>query len=810
MFMKDPSASALPQAHASAISEETHGGTADRFAETIQLVGQLFQVPIAGLIISAPEPAFLSTRQIGIREAALFSVLCGRIARSGQPLAVENIAQESGYAQIPLVAAQSPIAFFAGAPLLATDNTLLGTLFVADQTARPVTDDKLAILQVIADQIGAHIELKQRTVEHQRLIAERDKAQQALQQREEELKAIVEHAVDGICIVDIDTRLVLKSNAAFREMLGYTESEIQALSLYDMVAHDKSSVDRNLDKIIQANEVIVGERQYLRKDKAVIVVDVSARLISYDGRTAICAIVHDLTEKRMVDSALRSAEASFQSLFENAAEGIFQTTPNGQYLRVNPALARIYGYDSAEQMASELRDISHQLYVETGRRDEFQRLLTVHSSIVGFESLVKRRDGAVIWISESARPVHDDHGQLIYYEGFVQDITDRKALEMQRERSLHEAQLRADRDFLTELWNHRAFHNQADSFLAQAADNSHSVSLVLVDIDNFRLFNDLYGHVVGDEVLRVVARSLRRVCGNDHILARFGSDEFALLRTHPSTVSHEFVEADLALALADLTFQPPGHAMSMPITVSIGAAVGPHTGANRLDLLNAADERLRWAKTGGMGAQRAEQMRNHLCHTIEGFSMLDALVTAVDNKDRYTRRHSEDVMEHCLAIAAHLGLDQSSQQNLAVAALLHDVGKIGVPDSILRKPGNLTDAEYDAIKLHPAMGAAIVAAVPGLQSTLDAVRYHHESYNGTGYPAGLKGQRIPFIARIMAVADAFSAMTTDRPYRKGMDPERALSILQEGAGKNWDPAIVAAFLAARGCPATPHISLKAA
>ena len=177
--------------------------------------------------------------------------------------------------------------------------------------------------------------------------------------------------------------------------------------------------------------------------------------------------------------------------------------------------------------------------------------------------------------------------------------------------------------------------------------------------------------------------------------------------------------------------------------------------------------------------------------------MLSALVTAVDTKDRYTRHHSEDVLAYSLQIAAGLGLDEDARQTVAVAALLHDVGKVGVPDAVLRKPGRLSDLELKAIQQHPVMGAAIVGAVPGFAETLDAVRHHHERWDGKGYPSGLRGAEIPLIARLMAVADAYSAMTTDRPYRNGMTEAAALAILQDGAGTQWDPACVEAFLNTR-------------
>ncbi len=193
------------------------------------------------------------------------------------------------------------------------------------------------------------------------------------------------------------------------------------------------------------------------------------------------------------------------------------------------------------------------------------------------------------------------------------------------------------------------------------------------------------------------------------------------------------------------------------------------------------------------------------------YSILNALVTAVDNKDRYTRRHSEDVMTYSLQIAQALGMDDEALGIVRIAALLHDVGKIGVPDAILRKPGTLSEAEVRAVQQHPMMGSIIVGAVPGFEATLDAVRHHHERWDGKGYPFGLAGEDTPLLARLMSVADAYSAMTTDRPYRKGMDADKALSILEAGAGTQWDARCVAAFISVRRpspealSPLTQHI-----
>ena len=407
--------------------------------------------------------------------------------------------------------------------------------------------------------------------------------------------------------------------------------------------------------------------------------------------------------------------------------------------------------------------------------------------------------GALVLYTEQAacRPILK-HGVFWGAMALICLILARQVLALLENRALNgRLEGLATTDPLTGLVNHRTFHARLAEEAEAARAGGKALAVAMLDLDNFKFFNDGYGHAAGDDVLRQVTQALRQAAAAQDTVGRFGGDEFALLLPlqAPDGVRQQTAEEvgrRLEHALSGLFFLPPGSPSEIPLTISVGVALFPAEAGSPLEALELADQRLMHVKTGGSD-NAADALCRELAGSLAGFPMLNALVTAVDNKDRYTRRHSEDVLTYSLQIADEFGLDPNTRRTVQVAALLHDVGKIGVPDRVLRKPGALSDEEHQAVQQHPAMGAAIVGAVPGFEETLDVVRFHHERWDG-GYPFGLLKEETPFLARVVSVADAFSAMTTDRPYRKGMPREKALKILEGGAGTQWDPQCVAALL----------------
>jgi diguanylate cyclase (GGDEF)-like protein/putative nucleotidyltransferase with HDIG domain len=356
------------------------------------------------------------------------------------------------------------------------------------------------------------------------------------------------------------------------------------------------------------------------------------------------------------------------------------------------------------------------------------------------------------------------------------------------------------RDALTGMLNHGAVVGVlADevqrSIANDAAASGGAVGVALIDIDNFKLLNDTHGHDAGDRALLEVARLLRAELSEQSTLGRFGPDEF--LAVAPPSCAHDLEPAveRLRERLAGLSLQFGG-SERLPVSVSAGICFSPEHGLAATELLSVATIALGEAKaSGGNGVRIADRATDDLATAQRSsFDVLSGLVVAVDTKDRYTKRHSEDVARYALFIADRLGLDADLRRTIEIAGLLHDVGKIGIPDGILRKPGPLTAEEYAIVKQHVALGDAIVRDLPNLDLVRAAIRHHHERWDGSGYLHGLAGDDIPLIARILAVVDAFSAMTTTRPYRKALSVEEALRRLEDAAGTQLDAVLVRTFV----------------
>jgi diguanylate cyclase (GGDEF)-like protein len=351
----------------------------------------------------------------------------------------------------------------------------------------------------------------------------------------------------------------------------------------------------------------------------------------------------------------------------------------------------------------------------------------------------------------------------------------------------------ARQDPLTGLLNHGTVVGELSLAIDAAGPEGRSIGVALLDLDNFKGINDTYGHAAGDTVLLQLARALEAAMPPGAVLGRYGPDECLLVVPGGGANELEAVVESVRAAVAEERLEVEG-ADNVPISLSAGIAIFPDHGDAVTALLSQVAVALGEAKAGGGGATRVAGPDAVTTAEARSFDILQGLVFAVDTKDRYTKRHSEDVARYGAFLARILGFDPDLVEGIIAAGLLHDVGKIGIPDPILRKPGRLSADEAEIVKQHVALGDAIVRNVERIDIIRAGIRHHHERWDGRGYLDALAGTDIPVVGRVLAIADAFSAMTTTRPYRKAMPLAEALKRLGDAAGTQLDERMTATFI----------------
>ena len=530
-----------------------------------------------------------------------------------------------------------------------------------------------------------------------------------------------------------------------------------------------------------------------------------------DGSVLVEGIISDITAREEASARLDEASDRFASLLDVVGAHVYLALalPDGQVeeLFQGPGGDRLLG--GAEPDPGMINWDAAVHPDDRPAYDAFNRALGQ-----GEDSEVTYRligaDGITRWVYDRAacRPRQDGTFEV---SGIVSDVTERRRLEDELRRSMREmkvvhrelerarldAEVRAGTDELTGAFNRRHFAQIATEALANAA----GCGLLLLDADHFKQINDAYGHAVGDAVLVGLANRLRSGLEPGDCLARWGGEEFAILL--PGVRSADELVRRAEGCRQVVSDSPIAHeGANLDLTISIGGALAPGHGTTLDGLLERADSCLYDAKDRGRdcvslrpGDTRTADAPNAAPNAVE---LARALAFACSLREGIPQEHADQVARLAGLTAERLALSARVAQRCRLAGWLHDVGKLAVPEQILTKPGPLDHAEWALIRTHPGVGADIVQRVPALREVAPAVRHHHERYSGNGYPDDLAGQTIPIEARIIAAADAYAAMTAERPYSAARTPQQAAAELRRSVGSHLDPNVVEALLAVLG------------
>ncbi len=585
---------------------------------------------------------------------------------------------------------------------------------------------------------------------------------------EELYKIIFDNSKDAIFVVEVSPEGLpgkfIEANAMMYQKLGYTKAELMGMDPVSILDIELDHI-RFLMKRLCFEKQIVFETTYKNQAGQKMPIEVKVHMFELKGRPVLLGISRDISERRQSEEALKASEGKLRRITDNMLDVVYQCNAAGILEYVSPSSTNIIGYTPAMLLGNCVFDFIHPEDLP-GAQDAFQMLCVDGSSQGGIEFRCRHADGHYVWLETVGKVQWDKTSAVCGITLASRNITARRQMEEKlKYYSLH--------DTLTGVYN-RAYFEQEINRLEEAGLTPAGV--IICDVDGLKLINNALGHAAGDALLVAVADVICRSFGPEATIARIGGDEFVILLPRGKASEVEAAYKSIQESVARYNADNPQLALS----ISVGYAVSDGVGFKIADLIKEADNNMYREKL-----HRSKSVHN---------ATVQALMKALEARDFITEGHGERMQDLVSQFGTALGLSETKVADLRLLAQFHDIGKVGIPDRILFKPGRLTPDEFDEMKKHSEIGYRIAQAVYDLAPIADFILNHHEWWDGTGYPFGLKGGDIPLECRILAIIDAYDAITNDRPYRRAQSAAAAAAEIVKGAGIQFDPQLVDKFI----------------
>lgn len=575
------------------------------------------------------------------------------------------------------------------------------------------------------------------------------------------LNKLFESSQDGILILDSNDRIV-NSNDSFKKILHYDADEIRGLHCNDIFSDPATPDTLEISEDIMNGKTVEREVKRRRKDGKLVDMRLQAFPIKVGNeQVGLCGIYRDLTSLKEADKELELQRSYFNQLLENSPEAVCILDTEDRFLGVNKAFENLFGYGREELMHRPLNGVI--VHEECFSEASGISKAVLAGRVVKHETLRMRKDGSLIDVCIMGYPIIAGNRQIGVH-GIYEDITERRRLEKELEFfSYH--------DQLTGLYNRRFME---DEFSRASKESSLPLSIIVADVNGLKLINDSMGHTMGDQLLVKVAKVLRDGCRPQDIIARMGGDEFVVLMPDAGHETAKQVVASIREAAAKEMVS------SIEISVSMGWATMRSGSESIMKVLKNAEDHMYKKKLIESPGMRGKA--------------INVIIKTLNEKNRREEQHSQRVSEICRGIGEAIGLTGEEISELHTVGLLHDIGKIAVDENVLNKNDELTEVEWSELKRHPEVGYRILNTVEEMSEIAKFVLYHHERWDGKGYPKGLHGVQIPLQSRIISIADSYDAMTSVRTYGSALSPESAAAQLLGNAGTQFDPDLARVFV----------------
>ncbi len=587
-----------------------------------------------------------------------------------------------------------------------------------------------------------------------------------LVESEERYRSLFESNHAAMLIINPQDGAIIDANPAACEYYGWSRQQLQNLNIGDININAKDILHRDLELAVSKKQ---NSFHFKHKLSSGIIRDVEVYTgsVKLKGEKLIYSIIHDITEKKIAEQQLKESKERYKVTLLSVGDGVITTDRLGNITMINRVSEEITGWKKDEVIGWPVKKVFNIIneYSRLPVGNPVEKVLAT-GRIVGLanNTLLICKDGTEKPIADSAAPIKDNDGNILGTVLVFRDATEEVAAQQK-------ISYLGYHDSLTNFYNRRFFDEELHR--ADVAKNR-PISIIMGDVNGLKLANDAFGHMVGDQLLKEISNAIRKSCRKNDIIARWGGDEFIILLLNTTSDEAKIVCDQIKTNCAQIKI-----AGTEP-SISLGYATKVNAEQDINSIIIKAEDMM---------------YRNKLTeHQSIKANTINMILTTLHEKNPIEQLHSHRVSNLCKQIGQAMGLSDPLLNELGLAGLMHDIGKIAVRDCVLNKTEQLTAENWNEIKRHPEIGYRILNSSKSMSHIAETVLAHHERLDGSGYPKGLKGSEIPLLSRILAVADAYDAMISDRAHRPALPQSMAISMLKENSGIKFDPDVVKALV----------------